>query len=114
MMKASLWLALMAALMSMGSACTKSCKGKTSTGEATVNGKQVEEKAVIKDNGKEKLMSELNLKPGEKLFAELETSKGTIKAELFWEKAPNTVLNFVELAQGKKEWVHPSTQEKSS
>jgi len=113
-MKASLLLALMAALLSMGSSCTKNCKGKTSTSEAAVNGKQVEEKAVMKDNAKEKLMSELNLKPGEKLFADFETSKGNIKVELFWEKAPNTVLNFVELAQGKKEWVNPVTQAKST
>jgi peptidyl-prolyl cis-trans isomerase A (cyclophilin A) len=54
----------------------------------------------------------LGVKPGEKLFATFETSMGTLSAELFWEKAPVTVLNFVQLAEGTKEWTDPRTNEK--
>lgn len=40
-------------------------------------------------------------------FAVLKTSKGTIKAKLFADKAPKTVANFIALAQGGKEWRDP-------
>jgi peptidyl-prolyl cis-trans isomerase A (cyclophilin A) len=54
----------------------------------------------------------LGVKPGEKLYATFDTSMGTIVAELFWEKAPNTVTNFVQLAEGTKEWTDPKTGKK--
>ncbi len=54
----------------------------------------------------------LGVKPGEKLFATFDTSMGMIVAELFWEKAPNTVTNFVQLAEGTKEWTDPRTNKK--
>jgi peptidyl-prolyl cis-trans isomerase A (cyclophilin A) len=54
----------------------------------------------------------LGVKPGEKLFATFDTSMGTLVAELFWEKAPNTVVNFVQLAEGTKEWNDPKTGKK--
>jgi peptidyl-prolyl cis-trans isomerase A (cyclophilin A) len=63
-------------------------------------------------NEKEQLMKEFDLKPNDKLYAEFDINMGKIKAELFWEKAPMTVRNFVELAQGKKEWLYPGTHEK--
>ncbi|MCF6471934.1 peptidylprolyl isomerase [Nonomuraea sp. MG754425] len=50
----------------------------------------------------------------EKLIAHLKTNRGTIKIELFPTKAPKTVRNFVELAEGEREWTHPGTGEKSS
>ena len=45
----------------------------------------------------------------EKLFARLHTTFGTIRVKLFPEDAPNTVRNFVELAEGTREWRHPAT-----
>ena len=62
--------------------------------------------------GVEEAGKALGVKPGEKLFASFETSMGVLSAELFWEKAPVTVLNFVQLAEGTKEWTDPRTNEK--
>src|SRR5947199_10078024 len=47
------------------------------------------------------------------LYATFETSEGTIVCRLFEKEAPKTVANFVELAEGKREWTHPSTHKKS-
>ncbi|HXC44541.1 MAG TPA: peptidylprolyl isomerase [Candidatus Dormibacteraeota bacterium] len=47
------------------------------------------------------------------LHATLETSEGNIVCRLFEKDAPKTVANFVELAEGKREWTHPSTRKKS-
>ena len=47
------------------------------------------------------------------LYAEFETSEGTIVCRMFDKEAPKTVQNFVELAEGKREWTHPVTHEKS-
>lgn len=46
------------------------------------------------------------------LFAVMETSEGAITLELFEKEAPKTVANFVELAEGKKEWADPKTGQK--
>ncbi|MBA3820320.1 MAG: peptidylprolyl isomerase [Deltaproteobacteria bacterium] len=43
------------------------------------------------------------------LIAKFETSMGTINCQLFPEKAPMTVANFVGLATGKKAWTNPKT-----
>src|SRR5438105_73006 len=37
-------------------------------------------------------------------IAVIETSKGSITAELFDDKTPVTIANFVDLATGRKEW----------
>ena len=44
----------------------------------------------------------------------MHTSEGDIKINLFDDKAPITVKNFVDLATGSKEWMNPFTGEKSS
>jgi peptidyl-prolyl cis-trans isomerase A (cyclophilin A) len=44
-----------------------------------------------------------------KLVATFETSMGTIHCELFPEKAPMTVANFIGLATGQKAWLNPKT-----
>ena len=41
------------------------------------------------------------------LYATLETSEGNIVCRLFDKDAPKTVANFVDLAEGKREWTHP-------
>jgi peptidyl-prolyl cis-trans isomerase A (cyclophilin A) len=47
-------------------------------------------------------------------IAILHTSAGDIRIELFGDHAPKTVANFVELAQGTREWTHPETHKKSN
>ena len=49
---------------------------------------------------------------GKKMFAVLETSMGNFKVQLFADKAPKTVENFVGLAKGTKEWTDPKTGKK--
>ncbi len=42
-------------------------------------------------------------------IATLHTSAGDIRVELFGNHTPKTVQNFVELAEGTREWKHPGT-----
>ena len=44
----------------------------------------------------------------------LSTSLGDIKINVFGNHAPKTVKNFIELATGGREWLHPGTGKKSS
>lgn len=46
-------------------------------------------------------------------YAVFQTSEGNVVCRLFEKEAPKTVANFVELAEGKREWTHPSTRAKS-
>ena len=46
------------------------------------------------------------------VFAQLETSLGSVRVRLFADKTPKTVENFVGLAEGTIEWTHPQTREK--
>ena len=47
-------------------------------------------------------------------YAIFNTSEGQIVCRLFESDAPKTVANFTELAEGKREWVHPTTRNKST
>jgi peptidyl-prolyl cis-trans isomerase A (cyclophilin A) len=49
----------------------------------------------------------------EPLFATFQTSMGNLVIRLLPEKAPKTVENFVSLAEGTREWTHPTTGVKS-
>ena len=43
------------------------------------------------------------------LYAHMQTSKGEIVLQLFFQRVPLTVSNFVRLAEGSKEWKDPVT-----
>jgi peptidyl-prolyl cis-trans isomerase A (cyclophilin A) len=45
------------------------------------------------------------------LTATMQTSQGAIVIELFGDHAPKTVRNFVELAEGSREWTDPRTRQ---
>ena len=49
----------------------------------------------------------------EALTATLTTTQGTVTVRLFPDHAPLTVRNFVELAEGGREWTNPVTRVKS-
>jgi peptidyl-prolyl cis-trans isomerase A (cyclophilin A) len=51
------------------------------------------------------------LAPG--TYAVLNTTEGKITVRLFEAEAPITVKNFIELAEGAKEWTHSTTRAKS-
>lgn len=141
-MRTKLVVTAVAFSLTMGTACTKGCnKGPEQTPPAVAPEGKAEEKgegdaaaegrpaegAAAEPEGEgdaepeparevseevKKLEKEFGLKAGDKLMAVFETSAGTIKAELEWEKAPRTVANFAELATGKKEWTDPTTKAK--
>src|SRR5271168_3088364 len=46
-------------------------------------------------------------------YAIFDTSEGSIVCRLFEKDAPKTVANFVELAEGKREWTHPVSRKRS-
>lgn len=50
----------------------------------------------------------------EQLYATLKTNHGDIEVRLLPNHAPKTVRNFVELAQGEREWTNPATGQKST
>jgi peptidyl-prolyl cis-trans isomerase A (cyclophilin A) len=52
------------------------------------------------------------LSPG--TYAVFNTTEGKITIQLFEADAPVTVKNFIDLAEGAREWSHPVTNEKSS
>src|SRR3954467_15883302 len=46
-------------------------------------------------------------------YAMFNTSEGVIVCRLYEKDAPKTVKNFVDLAEGNREWTHPVTNKKS-
>jgi peptidyl-prolyl cis-trans isomerase A (cyclophilin A) len=47
-------------------------------------------------------------------YAVFQTTEGTIVCRLFEKDAPKTVTNFIDLAEGKREWKHPVSGKKSN
>jgi peptidyl-prolyl cis-trans isomerase A (cyclophilin A) len=47
------------------------------------------------------------------IYATFDTTQGPIVVRLFDKEAPKTVKNFIDLAEGSREWEHPTTREKS-
>ena len=48
----------------------------------------------------------------EDIYVTISTTLGDVRLQLFPNHAPKTVANFVELAEGTREWVDPSTGER--
>jgi len=48
------------------------------------------------------------------VYATFDTSEGTIVCRLFEHQAPITVKNFVDLAEGTREWTDPRSRQKSN
>jgi peptidyl-prolyl cis-trans isomerase A (cyclophilin A) len=48
------------------------------------------------------------------VHAEFATTEGSFTVRLFDQEVPETVANFVGLAEGTKEWTHPGTRQKMS
>src|SRR5271154_6603074 len=46
-------------------------------------------------------------------YAVFDTTEGKIVCRLFEKEAPKTIANFVELAEGTREWTHPVSRKKS-
>ena len=46
-------------------------------------------------------------------YASFQTTEGTVVVRLFEKDAPKTVANFIELAEGKRDWTHPVSGKKS-
>lgn len=46
-------------------------------------------------------------------YATFQTTEGTIVCRLFEKDAPKTVANFMDLAEGKRDWTHPVSGKKS-
>ena len=46
-------------------------------------------------------------------YAVFNTSEGNVVCRLFEKEAPKTVQNFIDLAEGKRDWTHPTTGKKS-
>lgn len=51
------------------------------------------------------------MKPG--VYARFQTTEGSFTIQLFEAEAPKTVDNFVQLAEGSREWLDPRTNQKS-
>lgn len=116
-----MFVGLLACLLLGSLSCNKSCNQQKATesvksipAQAPAEAAKTEPPYEAKEEPKGMKMGDFDLKPGEKLYATFETSMGDMKAELYWQQAPNTVQNFVELATGKKEWTHPEKHEKST
>lgn len=60
------------------------------------------------------LFEKLGLRGDQKLHATFVTSLGDIHCTLRHEQTPETVLNFVELAKGSREWTDPRTDKKTN
>lgn len=70
------------------------------------------EKKAEKKEAPKKAESVSKDKKGKNMIAVVKTSKGTFKFKLYSEEAPNSVANFVGLAEGTKEWTDPKTGKK--
>ena len=68
----------------------------------------------VKRYERRELIARLGISEDQSIGAVLQTTKGTIHCALWPQVAPKTVVNFVELAEGKREWTDPTTHEKTT
>jgi len=61
--------------------------------------------------GRLRVLDKLGIEADGTIFARLSTTKGTIRCELWPLVAPQTVLNFVQLAEGSRSWTDPDTEQ---
>ncbi len=110
------FLAIFIAMVLIG--CTKSdnteenqnnsTKQSSDSSELIENNLTADSKPSENDNTNVQTKSDENSDNG--VFAEMETSKGTILIRLFYKQVPYTVANFVGLAEGNREWKDPKTR----
>ena len=101
-------LLIMSALLLTGSLSFAEEANKEATPEPAKEAAKEPTKAEAKKSAKK----EKTPAKGKKMFATFETSMGKFKVELFADKAPKTVENFVGLAKGTKEWTDPNSGKK--
>jgi peptidyl-prolyl cis-trans isomerase A (cyclophilin A) len=87
----------------------KQAAAGTAAGSAAGNNADGDDGAVRKPTKEDLALYTKGIPGNGKLTATIETSMGTIHCELFGDKAPMTVANFVGLATGKKAWLNPKT-----
>jgi len=66
--------------------------------------------ALMKSNDKDAVFKAMDIEKSGKLSAVFHTSLGKVECELYPDKAPTTVLNFVSLAEGGHAWIDPRTR----
>ena len=81
--------------------------GRRTWEDLAVNGRRTHHRGVETDYDGSKHVADAR-------YATLHTSLGPIRLELLPDHAPKTVRNFVELAEGTKEYVDPRTGEKGA
>ncbi|MDA0713533.1 MAG: hypothetical protein O2897_06060, partial [bacterium] len=99
---------LLTIILSLLNGCT--CLNTAVSKKITPTEKIVNINEKNQNNGVQNIMTtnnEFNLEKGQKLYAIFITSMGDMVAELYWEKAPKTVANFVGLSEGSKPWTNP-------
>src|SRR5947209_19625766 len=97
MLHRSLWLVLMLAVDAAGQTTTTNTKTHPST--------------ATKKNSAAPATSQTGTQsaaPGQHPTAIIHTTAGDLKCELFPDKAPKTVANFIGLANGTKDWTDPA------
>jgi peptidyl-prolyl cis-trans isomerase A (cyclophilin A) len=65
----------------------------------------------LADLRQQNALAGIGIAEGQSLSAKIVTTKGAITCELWPDKSPLTVLNFVQLAEGTKSWTDPTTKQ---